>query len=205
MDNVPVNYKFFDPGTKQQRKSTHHCESQRKVLTIKSAKAAIQCPDMSRSVPSCGTLNRDCGEAKFISRRIAQSDSCNEKLKPRESDEFGYRKKFVDTNIKLFASTEGDQLDFLTHRRNIYSIESVSDSLGITNRLHEYNCMDTLSNTETLAIGSTMSDHKFQMENTESLSKPSSSLTKIIKTEQLDYILTEKRVSPPFAFVDKVG
>lgn len=172
---------------------------------------------MSRSVSSCqrlkstdsgnkcGTLNRDCGEAKFISRQPAQSGSCNEKLMPHESDEFGYRQKFVDTNIKLFAPTEGDQFDFLTHRRNIYSIESVSDSLGISKRTHEYNCMDTLSNTETLAIGSTMSDHKFQMESTESVSKPSSSLTKIAKTEQLDYILTAKRVSPPSAFVDRVG
>ncbi|XP_030245645.1 Down syndrome cell adhesion molecule-like protein Dscam2 isoform X2 [Drosophila navojoa] len=215
LDNVPINYRFFDPGTNQQRKSTHHCDSQRKVLTIKSAKAAIQCPDMSRSVPSCqrlksadsgvncGTLKRDCGEAKIISRQTVQSDSCNEKLKLRESDEFGYRQKFVDTNKELFAPSEGDHFDFSTHRRNIYSIESVSDSLGITNSSHDYNCMDTLSNTETLAIGSTMSDHKFQMENTESLSKPS--LTKITKAEQLDYILTEKRVSPPSAFVDRVG
>lgn len=168
---------------------------------------------MSRSVSSrrfksadsgtnISTLNRDCGEAKAISRPTAQSGSNNEKLRTQEAEDLGYKINYADTNIKLFATTEGDQIEFLTHQRNIYSIDSVS---GIPNRSHEYHCMDTLSNTETLAIGSTMSDHKFQMENTDNLPNPSCNLTKISKTEQLDYTLTEKHVSPPSAFVDRVG
>lgn len=181
---------------------------------------------MSRSIPSrqrykgadsntnSGTLNRDCGEAQSIARPVTQSGSYIEKLKPQEPDELGYpsmtcyNKNYGDASVKLFKNTEGDQLEFLSHQRNIYNIESL-DSLGASkgpNRSLEYQGMDTLSNTETLAIGSTMSDHKFQTESSsENIQKQSSNINKNSKNEQFDYILTEKHVSPPSAFVDRVG
>ncbi|EDW64533.2 uncharacterized protein Dvir_GJ22003 [Drosophila virilis] len=226
LDSVPIDCRLFDPSAKQQRKSTYSCDSQRKILTIKSAKATIQCADMSRSIPSRqrykgadsntnnGTLNRDCGEAQSISRPVTQSGSYIEKLKTQEPDQVAcpsitcYNKNYGDASVKLFKNTDGNQLEFLSHQHNIYNIEPL-DSLGASkgpNRSLEYQGMDTLSNTETLAIGSTMSDHKFQTESSsENIQKQCSNINKNSKNEQFDYILTEKHVSPPSAFVDRVG
>ncbi|XP_060644681.1 cell adhesion molecule Dscam2-like [Drosophila nasuta] len=209
LDPVPIDYRLFEPTAKQQRKSTHSGDAQRKALAIASTKDAAKCADLSRSVSgrqryksadnnaNSGTLNRDCGEAnKGITRPIAQPGAYIEKLKPqRNADQHGcissitcYNKGYGDKNAKLInrggSTGGGDQLELIGSHRHIYSIEPM-----------ELMAMESLSNSETLAMGSTMMDNnQYQMENSlENISNCS------------DHILNEKHVSPPSAFIDRIG
>ncbi|ALC39172.1 Dscam2, partial [Drosophila busckii] len=192
LDPVPVDYRYFDPTPKQQRKSTHAGnDPQRKALSIAAAKDPAQCADMPRSVSARqrhksadsntnnSTLNRDCGEGTSISRPIAQPPSSYvEKLKPYDNNHAPshHSKSYVDKNGKIFVDTGGERIELLGQHRHIYSIEPL-ELLDVGNepgRTLDYHAMENMSNAETLALGFTMIDHKNQ------------------KMDQLDHILTEK-------------
>ncbi|KAL7739018.1 hypothetical protein ACLKA6_001928 [Drosophila palustris] len=234
LDPVPIDYRLFEPSAKQQRKSTHSGDSQRKALSIAPAKDTAQCSDLSRNISgrqrfksadsnaNSNTLNRDCGENKVITRPIAQSGSYIEKLKvqqqqqqqqQRNPDQHGcissitcYNKSYGDKSPKILMNNRGDQqLELISSHRRIYSIEPL-ELLEANSRHLEYNAMETLSNAETLAMGTTMIDNnKYQMENSLENIPSCSILQKIQKTDQIDHILNDKHVSPPSAFIDRIG
>lgn len=220
LDPVSIEYRFFEPAGKQQRKSTLHCDSQRKALSIASAKDTTACADMSRGgISSCerfkgpinntnnSTIGSDHGEKTSIPRTIAPTPKHIEKLKPEQKDQFAHISS--SRNGTLSMKTNNEHLEFIRHHGHIYSIEPhhFVDVSKESSKSSNYNTMETLSNVETLAIGSTMIDHKYQMEN--SSQNISSDCNNILRkphnSEQSKNIHSKNRVSPPSAFIDRIG
>lgn len=220
LDPVSIEYRFFEPAPKQQRKSTLHCDSQRKALSIASAKDTATCADMSRGgLSSCerfkssinntnnSAIGCDYGEKTSVPRPIAPTPKHIEKLKPEQKEQFAHMS--TSRNGTLSMKTNDDQLEFIRHHGHIYSIEPhhFVDVSKESNKSPNYNTMETLSNVETLAIGSTMIDHKFQMGNSSQNISPDCNniLRKNHNSEQSKNIHSKNRVSPPSAFIDRVG